>query len=215
MYAGDVVPPPGYSLDAEVNGVLRVADEAGFGTFHLVGYSGGGASALAFVSRHPERLRSLALMEPAWAGTWDQTPQEAAVFERFRAIAKLPRDEILPAFIRNHLAPGVEPPAPPPGPPPPWLPTRQRSIDAFLAAFDAFEFDLDRLRRFDRPVYFALGGRGDPDLYPRIAARLAGVFRDFTLDRFDDRHHFDPPHRIEPARVATALRGLWTRAESG
>lgn len=30
----------------------------------------------------------------------------------------------------------------------------------------------------------------------------------------DDRHHFDPPHRIEPARVAAALRDLWTRAES-
>ncbi len=62
MYTGASVPPPGYSLETEVEGVRRVADDAGFATFHLVGYSAGGASALAFASRYPGRLRSLALM---------------------------------------------------------------------------------------------------------------------------------------------------------
>ena len=41
-----------------------------------------------------------------------------------------------------------------------------------MAAFDAFQPDFDVFRRFDQPVYFALGGRGDPDLYARMAARL-------------------------------------------
>ncbi len=40
-----------------------------------------------------------------------------------------------------------------------------------------------------------------------------GIFVDFTLDVFEERHHFDPPHRIEPKRLATALRAVWTRAE--
>jgi hypothetical protein len=31
-----VVPPPGYSLETEVDGIRRVADGAGFETFHLV-----------------------------------------------------------------------------------------------------------------------------------------------------------------------------------
>src|SRR5581483_2290620 len=66
LYAADV-PPADYSLDTEVTGVLREADARGWDTFHLVGYSGGGASALAFTQRHPERLASLALLEPAWA----------------------------------------------------------------------------------------------------------------------------------------------------
>lgn len=74
--------------------------------------------------------------------------------------------------------------------------------------------DFDALRRFHRPVYFALGGRGNPDLYARMATRLRKVFPDFTLEIYDDRHHFDPPHRLEPARLAAALRQLWTRAES-
>jgi len=214
MYAGETVPPPGYSLATEVEGIRRVADDAGFGTFHLVGYSAGGASSLAFASRHPDRLRSLTLMEPAWAGRSNQTPEEAAAFDRFRAIPTMAPDEIMPAFIRTQLAPGVDPPSPPQGPPPPWMPSRLKGIGGFLGAFDAFEPDFDTLRRFDRPVYFALGGRGNPDLYARMAKRLAGVFPDFTLDVFEERHHFDPPHRVEPTRIAAALRELWTRAES-
>jgi pimeloyl-ACP methyl ester carboxylesterase len=214
MYASETVPPPGYSLETEVEGIRRVADDAGFDTFHLVGYSAGGASSLAFASRHPERLRSLALMEPAWAGRDGQSPEEAAVFDRFRAIPGLPADQIMPAFVGTQLADGVDSPPPPPGPAPPWMPSRLAGVGAFISVFDAYQPDLEVLRRFDRPVYFGLGGRSNPDLYARIATRLGHVFPDFTLDVFDDRHHFDPPHRIEPARVAAALRGLWTRAES-
>ena len=148
-----------------------------------------------------------------WAGRTGQTAEEAAVFDRFRAIPNLSPDKIMPAFIGTQLAPGVEPPPPPPGPPPPWMPSRLAAIGSFMAAFDAHEPDFDVLRRFDQPVYFALGGRGNPDLYARMAARLGEVFPDFTLDVYEDRHHFDPPHRVEPARLAVALRQLWTRAE--
>ena len=83
-----------------------------------------------------------------------------------------------------------------------------------MNAFDAYEPDFDVLRRFGRPVYFVLGGRGNPYLYARMAERLAGFFPDFTLEVYPERHHFDPPHRVEPARTAAALRALWTRAES-
>jgi len=219
MYAGGTVPPPDYSLETEVEGIRRVADEAGFDTFHLVGYSAGGASSLAYASRSPDRLRSLALMEPAWAGQEGQSPEEAAVFERFRAIPNLSPDRIMPEFVRTQLADGVEPAQPPPGPPPPgppppWMESRLAGIGGFLRAFDAYEPDFEVFRRFERPVYFALGGRGNPDLYARMATRLGGVFPDFTLEVYDDRHHFDPPHRIEPTRLAAALRELWARAES-
>ena len=214
IYAGEVIPPPGYSLETEVEGIRRLADRTGFETFHLVGYSAGGASSLAFTSRYPERLRSLALMEPAWAGRTGETPEEAAVFDRFRAIPELSADRIMPAFVRTQLAEGVGPPAPPPGPPPSWMPSRLAGIGGFIRAFEVYEPDFEVFRSFDRPVYFALGGRGNPDLYARMAARLGDVFPDFTLEVFPDRHHFDPPHRIEPARVAKALRDLWGRAES-
>jgi hypothetical protein len=38
------------------------------------------------------------------------------------------------------------------------------------------------------------------------------VFADFELEVFEDRHHFDPPHRIEPERLARSLERLWGRA---
>ena len=55
IYAGDE-PPLDYSLDVEVQGVLQAAAAFGFERFHLVGYSAGGASSLAFAAKHAERL---------------------------------------------------------------------------------------------------------------------------------------------------------------
>ncbi len=63
-------------------------------------------------------------------------------------------------------------------------------------------------------MYFALGGLSNPDQYGEIAARLESVFPDFQLEVFAERHHFDPPHRIEPERLAGSLTALWRRAEA-
>lgn len=73
-------PPEDYSLGAEGAGVLREADRRGWQQFHLVGYSGGGAASLAFAAARPERLASLAVLEPAWAGKWDLSPAEKALW---------------------------------------------------------------------------------------------------------------------------------------
>ncbi len=67
LYANEA-PPANYSLEMEIEALVRAADAGGFRTFHLVAYSGGAAIALAFTARHPERLESLALIEPAWIG---------------------------------------------------------------------------------------------------------------------------------------------------
>ncbi len=120
VYAGDE-PPPNYTLDVEVEGVLRTAEAAGFERFHLVGYSAGGASSLAFAARHPDRLRSLALLEPAWAGNEGLDPAEEAVWREYDRIMTLPPGEMMRAFMRANLRPGVELPPPPPGPTPPWM----------------------------------------------------------------------------------------------
>ena len=61
-------------------------------------------------------------------------------------------------------------------------------------------------------MYFALGGRSNPDYYARMADRLATIFPDFTIETFPERHHFDPPHRIEPEHLADSLLALWQRA---
>jgi pimeloyl-ACP methyl ester carboxylesterase len=205
-------PPEDYSLEVEIAGVLREADTRGWERFHLVGYSGGGAASLAFAAARPERLGSLALLEPAWAGTWDLSPAEQAVWVEYDRLEALPIEQFMQRFMRIGLKPGIPLPPPPPGEPPPWMVKRPAGIRAITRAFKRSEIDREALRRFDRPVYFGLGGLSNPDQYGEIAKRLGGVFPDFELEVFEERHHFDPPHRIEPERLASSLTTLWERA---
>jgi pimeloyl-ACP methyl ester carboxylesterase len=205
--------PRDYTLDLEVAGVLREADARGWERFHLVGYSGGGAAALAVAARHPERLSSLALLEPAWAGRWELSQAEQALWREYDRVEALPPDQFMRAFMRLNVKPGVELPPPPSGEPPPWMAKRPGGIRAFMKTFRSYDLDRGALARFDRPVYFALGALSNPDQFGGIATRLSGVFSDFQLEVFEDRHHFDPPHRIEPERLADSLRALWRRAD--
>jgi pimeloyl-ACP methyl ester carboxylesterase len=200
-------PAQDYSLEVEIEGVLREADAHEWARFHLVGYSGGGAASLAFAAARAERL------EPAWAGNWDLSPAEKALWVQLDVLEGLPVEEFMPSFMRFGLKPGVPLPAPPPGDPPPWMAKRPSGIRAFQRAFKRDDINRESLRRFDRPVYFALGALSNPDQYGEIAKRLSGVFPDFELEVFEERHHFDPPHRMEPKRLANSLRTLWGRAE--
>jgi pimeloyl-ACP methyl ester carboxylesterase len=210
LYAADV-PPAGYTLDVEGEGILRAAAEAGFERFHLAGYSAGGAAALRFATLQPERLQSLTLLEPAWAGNQRRTPAEQELQAEFERAMELPAGERMGPFVRLQLASGVEPPQPPPGPPPPWMASRPDGIAAVMAAFAACELDIAPLVRAQLPVLYVLGGRSNPAWFAAIADRLAAVLPDFTLEVFDERHHFDPPHRAEPERLARTLAAFWSR----
>lgn len=206
-------PPKGYDLGVEVAGVLREADARGWGRFHLAGYSAGGAAALAFAAAEPERLASLALLEPAWAGNWDRSPAATALQREVARLEVLPPEQFLPAFMRLQIRPGVQLPTPPSGDPPLWMAQRPAAIRALTRAFESTDVDREALRRFDDPVYFALGSLSNPDQYEEIANRLSRVLPDFELEVFEERHHFDPPHRIEPERLADSLKTFWQRAE--
>ncbi|WP_173923965.1 alpha/beta fold hydrolase [Agromyces sp. Marseille-P2726] len=208
VYAGDE-PPPGYGLETEITGVLDVIDRRGNDRVHLVGYSAGGAVAFAFTTRHPDRVSSLALLEPAWLGNAGIGPGERRVREAFARAATLPPDQMLAEFTRLQLAPGVEPPAPPPGPPPAWMRKRPGGIRAILRAFDEGDAELDVLGGSGVPVYYALGSRSNPEYFGEMAARCRSGLPDVTVEVFDERHHFDPPHRVEPDRLARSLRAWW------
>ena len=92
--------PPAYGLDTEALGIDRAADEVGFERFHLVGYSAGGASSLAYALTRPDRLWSLTLAEPAWAGIDGRTPEETAAADRAVDATALPPDQMLPVHAR-------------------------------------------------------------------------------------------------------------------
>lgn len=210
VYAGDA-PPADYELASEVEGIKRVANQRGFDRFHLVGYSGGGASSLAFAASYPDRLRSLALIEPAWAGSENWSSEDVEYWREIDRIMELPTPEMMRGFMILNTGSGSvsEPPS---GPQPEWMAKRPAGLHAMTSAFRRHHLDVEELRHFDRPVYLAVGGKSHP-VEMRKAERLAAIFPDARVEIYEDRHHFDPPHRAEAARFANALRDLWSRAE--
>jgi pimeloyl-ACP methyl ester carboxylesterase len=210
VYASDE-PPADYSLDLEVDALVRVVDADGLDTFHLVGYSGGGAVSLDFAARHPERLRSLAIYEPAR----QPGPLVLADHPEYAAAhGQLGPDEMMVAFTSLQLRPGVEPPPPPPGPAPDWMAKRPQGLRAMMRAFETYTTDPELLRRCAFPVYLAYGLLTHDGMIRRMQA-LAGLLPDVWIEAYPALHHFAPPQRSRPAHYATALRHLWGRAEAG
>jgi pimeloyl-ACP methyl ester carboxylesterase len=210
VYAEDE-PPAGYSLQLEVDALERAVTAAALDTFHLVGYSGGGAVSLDYAAEHPERLRSLAIFEPAnipGPGVPDEHPEAVA------ADAAFGPEQMLAEFTRRQLRPGVEPPPPPPGPPPSWMATRPAGLRAMMAAFQTDTTDRDALRRCTFPVYLTYGLLTAEHMVRRVQT-LASLLPDLWMEAYPGIHHFGPPQRTQPAKYAVALRELWGRAERG
>ncbi len=213
IYATDK-PPADYRMELEIEGVKRVADEADSKSFHLIGYSGGGAISLAFLAKYPERVRSLALIEPAPIGGADGSPESVALYSQFDRLTMLPLDQRMSAFFRLLVRPGVDPPQLPPGPPPPWMAKRPLALESFNSAFKAYKLEWERFRTYYRPVYYAYGSLSNP-IWESMAKSLAGLFPNIHIELYEGLHHMTAPHRAEPERFAWALRELWRSAEDG
>jgi pimeloyl-ACP methyl ester carboxylesterase len=207
LYAHELVPKD-YSLDTELEGLTKAADAVGFDTFHLVGYST--CLPIAFVARHPGRVRTLAMVEPGMIGHGPLAPADMVASHRERA--KLPPREQMAAMARSMLAPGVSPQSPPASaePPPPWMQQRLRVGPALVQALLDHDLDLDALHRFNRPVLVAVGSASHPSLVA-LARLIAETFPNGQVSIYQRRHHMDPVHRAEPERFAGDLRSLWTK----
>jgi pimeloyl-ACP methyl ester carboxylesterase len=209
VYAGPGTPPPGYSIEREVEALARFADGLGLDRFHLLGYSGGGFVSLAFAGTHPDRLLSLALFEPAGV-PGPRGPEETGYTGRLRAaLTGLDGPEFLAAFTRLQVRDGVEVP-PPAGPPPPWMHTRPAGLAAMMAAFERYRFDRDLLRGCRFPVFLGYGDQTG-GYEEAKAAVLARLLPDVHLRRFTGVHHFVPPEQIYTDEHVGELRRLWAR----
>ena len=208
VYAGDS-PPPGYSIEMEAEAIGLAADHAGFDRFNLIGFSGGGAASVIYTARHPDRVASLAVTEPAWIGNTGQSPEEKTWWAGADDLLDLSGDEFMRAFASAEMAPGVAPPPPSPGPLP-WMRLRPAGMHAMMRAFKASDFDIEELRGYG-PIYFATGALSSPRFHG-ILRRMSEVAGALTGEVYEARSHMDPPHRSEPERYAAALARLWTEA---
>lgn len=210
VYSADE-PPPGYSTTMEVDALTRFADALGLERFHLLGYSGGGLVSLAFAGTYPERLKSLALFEPAFI-PGPLTAEEADFREALRReLEGKSGPEFMRAFTTLQVKAGVELP-PMQGPLPPGLSNRPRGLSAMMAAFEAHPFERDSLRRCQFPVFFAYGDQ--TAIHQEVwAGVLSRLLPDIHIRRFEGIHHFVPPAEIYHAGHVRELRELWARTD--
>lgn len=93
--------PAAYSRDGQLRLVLSVLDALGIESAHVAGHSYGGALTLALAALHPERVRSLILIDSA-APTYPDSKKSG--IGRSRTLARLALGILLrPAAIRRNL----------------------------------------------------------------------------------------------------------------
>lgn len=209
VYSG-IEPPPNYSVEMEISGIERAADQAGFQRFHLYGYSGGGACVLAFTSARPERVLSVGLEEPA--ADFTDAEKRSTLWREDLELLDMTEEERMREFFVRALEPGVSLPAPPSGPPSAWMTNRPAGLVAMMRAFVRFSVKDHAYRGFPRPVHYIYGSLSRNEYVIGIRDRLQALFPDFTSECYEGRHHFDTPNQAEPARLAQELRRHWSRA---
>ncbi len=190
-----------YGMDVEVAAIVAAT---GGDECHLVGFSAGGTVALAAALALGDAVRSLTVIEPAFIGDDDWDPVEAEWRERQRDITALPPDERIVPWRQLMMRPGLEPP--PPRGTFVWG-FRDDLLERMLAGETGFvSADLAAIRA---PLLAIRGGHSHPR-WQAVSRRLVEVCPDFREHVFPELHHFAPPFREQPERLAAMLLALWT-----
>ena len=206
---------PGDSLTLadEVAGVCRITDEQGLSSFHLLGYSAGAVVALALTAVHPERVKTLALIEPPWSGNDTASADAKALHDALdHVLNEVPLSQRMAAFRQAIMRPGESPAPLPPGPVPTGASMRAVQGAVLWQAMRTATIDTQRLRRFTAPVYVAVGTRSHPG-FRATADELVSLFPHASLGVYEGADHFEI-HTQYADRLATALRTLWTHEKS-
>ena len=198
------------TLADEVMGVGRMAEEKGLPSFHLLGYSAGGVVALAFAAASPERVRTLALIEPPWMGNDTASADAAALhFALDRVLTAVPVAQRMAHFRQAIMRPGDSPAPLPPGPIPAWASMRAAQGAMLWQAIRTATLETEQLRTFTAPVYVAVGTRSHPG-FRATAEALVSVFPHAGLEVYEGADHFEI-HTQYAARLAASLRALWAK----
>jgi pimeloyl-ACP methyl ester carboxylesterase len=208
VYRGNS-PPPMYGLEMEIEAIKQTIGDK---KIHLVGFSGGGGIGLAFLAKHPDQVKSVVLIEPAWVGNDNLTQFEKDYWLQMDRIWCLPIEERINAFVKQNLRDGVAPPPSPPPTVPSWFNLRPVGFAAIADAFSRADLCKSALAKFSGPVYLAVGGLSH-SIEQYKANTLLALFPHIRLEVFPDCHHFDPPHRSHPERFASILREFWKEFE--
>lgn len=208
---GAAAPAPDYSIEAEVAGLDHFAAERGFDALHLYGHSAGASIALAYTARHPGRVLSLSVDEPA--SDFSADDRAAMAHDLPADLDELPAAERMARFASSLVRPGVELPGPPPLGGDPESAKRPAALGPFSRALARYDLDLVALGQFDQPVYYSYGSLSN-ERWEAMGERFRQVFPNCTVERFEGLHHLNTSHVAEPDRVASSLHRIWQTGES-
>ena len=194
---------PALSMDEHADDVADLLDVLGIDLVDLVGLSMGGYVALAFAERHPERLRSLALVDTK--ATADSKDAKAG---RDRMAAKVVAQgreaivaDLMPVLVADTAST--------------WLEGRVRQmvtdtrVETMVAALEGMQQRPDRSSVLDEiavPVAVIVGEQDV--LIPPAEARTMAAIAGATVTVIPDAGHMSPIE--QPGAVAEALREFWT-----
>ncbi|MEA2058291.1 MAG: alpha/beta hydrolase [Actinomycetota bacterium] len=194
---------PALSMDEHADDLVDLLDALGIDLVDLVGLSMGGYVSLAFAERHPERLRSLALVDTKATADSDEAK---AGRDRMAAKVVAQGREAIVADLMPVLVAGTAST---------WLEGRVRQmvtdtrVETMVAALEGMKQRPDRtgvLGEIDVPVTVIVGEQ-DVLMTPadtRAMAEAAGA----TVTVIPDAGHMSPIE--QPGAVAEALREFWT-----
>ena len=184
--------PQDYSIKMESRALKATLDSLGQnGPLDVIAWSFGGLTSLDFALDHPDRIRTLTLIEPPafWIlreqGKLDATMQKIS-WSRDTTVT----EDMLGEFLEfaGLMKPGTAPAEHPQWVK--WLPFRQ-SLRNTSAVFDHRD-DLDRLRLFSKPVLLVKGTGSSPNLHEIIHA-LHSLLPNSRLVEFPEGH---APHIV-------------------
>lgn len=228
--------PDDYGTLAEREALLATVDELGLDGFDLAGWSYGGAVALAFALEHPERVRTLTLIEPEapWilrgAGHTAETLARNEAYDRSFTGRDVTVDDLKDFLARAGFGqPGDDVESLPSWPV--WV--RNRQVLSTIGTIHDYTDSLDRLRSPDIPL-LAVKGTDTTEQDAAVVddlvanaprARLLELPGDHAchiqnIDRFLeelDTHLANPPENPatelrSPDRTTGSTRGLQTSA---
>lgn len=152
--------PSDYSIAMERDALLATIDTLGFDRVDLAGWSLGGGIALAFALDHPERVRTLTLIEPeaSWVlratGRATEALAAAEAFDRSYTGREITVEDLKAFLVRAGIGtPDTDFTAHPRWP----LMVRNRQVLSTLGAVTAHAEPLDRLRALDVPILTVRG----------------------------------------------------------
>ncbi len=152
--------PPDYSIAMERDALLATVDTLGLDRFDLVGWSLGGLISLAFALEHPERVRTLTLIEPAasWilraTGHALDARQREEAFDHMYASRTITVDDLKAFLIRAGLGtPETDFTAHPRWP----LMVRNRQVLSTLDTITAHTDSIEKLRAVQVPILAVRG----------------------------------------------------------